>query len=201
MEHLIWLDLENSGLGPNFPILEIACFVTNLNLEIVDKWEAVLPTPPHFTFEQQALEMHKKSGLMRHSQRLTALLWRRAYSDDAEDTHQVYADLYDQLLLQLEDDLVKKVRPYLQGASRKPPLCGNSPHYDRQVLEYHFFGKFLSLFSHQNIDVTTTYLLTKLFSPQNLPPKNDENNHRAGDDLRRSIEYLKFFCKSFFEAR
>ena len=71
-------------------------------------------------------------------------------------------------------------------------LAGNTIGQDRLFLEK-YFKEFSKLLHYRQLDVTSLKLL---FSPLGIEFKK-KNTHRAIDDIKESIEELKFFKKHF----
>ncbi len=76
----------------------------------------------------------------------------------------------------------------------KPPLCGSTVHFDRRFLQRNM-PRIIDVLHYRNIDVSGIRETARRFSPElELPEK--EMDHRAEDDLRGSIELLRFFRRS-----
>jgi oligoribonuclease len=176
-DHLVWLDLEMTGLDiERHTIVEIACIVTNSDLtplevgiDIVIHQDAdVLENMDDFV-----RKMHTKSGL------LPAI---------AESTVSL-ADARARTL-----DYVKSHVPMAGTA----PLCGNSIGTDRRFLDRYMHD--LDTYLHyRSIDVSSLKELCRRWYPDiygKRPGKSEQ--HRALDDIRESIEELRFYRAELF---
>lgn len=169
---LVWIDLEMSGLDVSREhILEIATIVTDADLRIVGEGpdlvihqdEAVLAAMDAWNTEH-----HGASGL-------TARVRSSTIGTD-EAAAQTLAFL-----------LAVGVGP------RTAPLAGNSIHQDRL-----FLAKYMpSLEKHlhyRNVDVSTIKELVRRWMPATYAERpTKKSTHRALDDIKESIEELRFY--------
>ncbi len=174
---LVWVDMEMTGLNPlRDHVLEIATLITDNDLNI-------LAEGPEFVVHQsQELfnlmddwnkEHHTKSGL-----------WKKVIESNIS--------LKDAESLTL--DFIKK---YCR--ERKSPLCGNSIWQDRRFLCHHM--PILESYLHYRcIDVSTLKELTLRWYPKDKPNQEKKSAHRAMDDIRESIEELKYYRKHFLKV-
>ncbi len=95
---------------------------------------------------------------------------------------------------QAEQDTMAFVSPYCQ--KKKPPLCGNSVWQDRLFLIKHM-PQLEKLLHYRNVDVSSIKELVKRWYPS-LPSFKKHNVHLALDDIRESIEELKFYRQKVF---
>jgi oligoribonuclease len=175
--NLVWMDLEMTGLDPDRDtILEIATLVTNGDLETVAEGPAlVIHQPAHVLERMDAWnrEHHGASGL---TQRVSASTLSMA---DAEK----------QVL-----DFVKAYCP-----ERTSPLCGNSICQDRRFLARHMSA--LEAYLHyRNLDVSTVKELVRRWYPEGPSPPEKKHAHTAFDDIRESIEELRFYRRHYFRT-
>jgi oligoribonuclease len=174
---LIWIDLEMSGLDPEkCVILEIACVVTDGDL--VEQGEGVdlvvsQPDAALDAMDDWCTRHHGQSGLTAAVKSSTITL------REAE-------------LRTLE---------YLRRFSNKgqSPLCGSSVSHDRRFIDKYMPD--LSAWLHyRTVDVSTVKELVKRwYTGVTLPSK--KNTHRALDDIRESIEELRFYRSQAFRPR
>ncbi len=78
------------------------------------------------------------------------------------------------------------------------PLCGNSIGADRRFLARQL-PEIEHFFHYRSIDVSTVKELARRWQPrvyENAPPKG--KNHRALDDIRESLEELRWYRRKFF---
>jgi len=173
-ENLVWVDMEMSGLDPDkHVILEIATIVTDSNLEILAEGPNIAIHHPDKildTMEEWSLIHHTASGL------LDQVIGSSIDSAEAE-------------LMTLEflsDNCIK-------GES---PLCGNSVGQDRRFMMKYM--KDLEQFLHYRIiDVSTLKELAQRWYPS-VPPFIKKESHLALEDIRESIEELKYYRDNIF---
>ena len=175
--HLIWLDLEMTGLDPMTDvIIEIATIVTDSQLNLVAEGPALAIHQP-----EQALarmddwnkEQHGKSGLLervRHS---------------PYDTHAA------------ENITLEFLQRYVPA--KKSPMCGNSICQDRRFL-VRLMPTLEAHFHYRHIDVSTVKELALRWSPQVAQGLNKESRHLALDDIRDSIGELQYYRERLFKA-
>ncbi len=82
---------------------------------------------------------------------------------------------------------------------KKSPLCGNAIHHYRRFL-IKYMPKLNDYLHYRHVDVSTLKALIDRWYPKNkdLPKKKD--NHRALDDIRESIEELRFYRQTYFKS-
>ena len=77
-------------------------------------------------------------------------------------------------------------------------MCGNSICQDRRFLANHM--KALEAYFHyRHIDVSTVKELTRRWQPDALNGFTKKGAHLALDDIRESIEELKFYREKVFK--
>jgi oligoribonuclease len=171
---LVWIDMEMSGLDPGTcRILEIATIVTDARLEILAEGPDLVVHQPDTVLDamdEWCTRHHGESGL-------TAQVRASAVSEaEAERQTLEFLGRFTQA-----------------GAS---PLCGNSVHQDRRFIAHYMHG--LDAFLHYRlVDVSTLKELARRWYPElKAPPKRE--THRALDDIRESIEELRFYRSALF---
>jgi len=172
-DHLVWIDMEMSGLDPEIcRPLEIATIVTDNQLN-------VLAEGPNLVIHQSdALlagmdawntEHHTKSGLVDSV--------RSAKTSEAE----------------AEAMTLSFVEAWTEPG--RSPLCGNSVSQDRRFLR-RYMPRLDAHFHYRNIDISTLKELARRW--YNVEPPLKDSNHRALDDIRESIEELRFYRAALF---
>ncbi|QQR91966.1 MAG: oligoribonuclease [Myxococcales bacterium] len=173
---LFWVDLEMSGLDPKKEhILEIASIVTDANLNaIAEGPELVIHQPDEILAAMDAwnTKHHTESGLVERVKRSSISL------EEAERQTLEFARAH-----------------FLKG---QVPLAGNSIHQDRRFL-FKYMPALSDYLHYRNVDVSTVKELVRRWYPEvseALPPKR--NSHRALDDIRESINELRFYRDRVF---
>jgi len=172
--HLIWIDLEMTGLDPDrHVIVEIASVVTDNQLNVVTEGpDLVIHYPDDILskMEPWSLEHHRASGLLDRI-RCSPCTCRQAE----------------------EETLEFLSRSCERGES---PLCGNSIGQDRRFLFRHM-PRLEAFFHYRSIDVSSIKELVKRWYPS-LPPFEKEKPHLALNDIRESISELIYYRKHVF---
>ena len=173
---LVWIDLEMTGLDPaEERIIEIATIVTDSSLQVVA--------------EGPDLVVHQPESL------LEAM-------DDWNKTHHAESGLLERVRASDVDEreAERRTLEFLKGhcAEKACPLAGNSVHHDRRFLA----GQMPSLdaFLHYRIvDVSTVKELARRWAPDvHADAPRKKAAHRALDDIRESIEELRFYRERLF---
>jgi oligoribonuclease len=180
MERLLWIDCEMTGLDVKKEvIIEIAAIVTDLQLQTLDTYEAVINQPKTYldNMDDWNKKHHGDSGL------LSKIPFGKTPSQVEEE-----------LLA-----LLKKHWPRSERPEKKDDLvvlCGNSVMQDRLFLEK-TFSIFMSKLHYRQLDVTSW----KIIFNEKFGKKYDKkNSHRALEDIKESIEELKYYL-SFVNPR
>ena len=176
-DRLVWLDLEMTGLDTNrHTIVEIAVLITDANLEIVDEG---IDLVVHAAAEELArmdefvVGMHTKSGLLPQIAAATLSL----------------ADAGDQVLAYLRAHV----------AEHSAPLCGNSIGVDRRFLD-RYLPAVDQYLHYRSIDVSSLKELARRWNPAVLKGQpTKKGTHRALDDIRESIEELRYYREAFLK--
>jgi oligoribonuclease len=175
--HLIWLDLEMTGLDPDRDlIIEIATIVTDKDLN-------VLAEGPVFA-------VHQSDEVL-------------AAMDDWNQKHHGASGLIDRVRASTVSDADAEAQTlaFLQqwlpeGAS---PMCGNSIGQDRRFL-YRYMPKLEAFFHYRNIDVSTLKELAARWAPQVKDGFVKKEAHRAQDDIIESIEELRHYRRHLLKV-
>ncbi len=175
-DQLVWIDCEMTGLDlAHDALIEIACLVTDGNLNVLDGGVDLVIKPPAEAVDQMiqvVREMHTTSGLI-----------------DELASGVTLAEAQDQVL--------NYVRRHVRDA-RKVPLCGNSIATDRAFLARDMPE--LDAFLHYRmVDVSSIKELARRWYPRAYfasPPKH--GGHRALADIRESIQELRYYREAVF---
>ena len=174
---LAWMDLEMTGLDPEFhSIVEIAALITDDGLEIVATGPDLVIHQPEEALDRMdatVRAMHTTSGLLEQVRSSTVSL----------------ADAGAAVLAFLKEHI---------EAPRTAPLCGNSIGTDRRFLARHL-PEIEDFLHYRSIDVSTVKELARRWQPsvyEDAPAK--AGGHRALDDIRESLEELRWYRRAGF---
>jgi oligoribonuclease len=176
-QHLVWMDMEMTGLDPEGDtILEIATLITTNALDLVAEGPVLAIGHPQQvldTMDQWNREHHAASGL-------TA----RALGSSVS-------------VAEAEAQTLTFVKTFCP--ERTSPLCGNSIYQDRRFLA-RYMSKLDAYLHYRNIDVSTVKELVRRWYPNGPQPPEKKHAHLALDDIRESIEELRFYQQHYFAS-
>jgi oligoribonuclease len=175
-QHLIWIDLEMTGLNPDTDlIIEIATIVTDKNLNIVA--------------QGPVLAVHQSDEAL-------------AAMDEWNQTHHGQSGLIDRVkastINNAEAELLTIEFLKLWVPENTSPICGNSISQDRRFL-YRYMPKLEAYFHYRSIDVSTLKELAARWAPEVKNGFNKESTHQALDDIIESIEELRYYREHFIK--
>lgn len=168
------LDVDNDT------ILEIACFCTDHDLNLLDAkgFEAVVH------HNQEALdsmndwckEHHGKSGLS------SAVLKSQTSPEQAADS------------------LLNYIRQHIPEA-RKALLAGNTVHMDKAFLRKAPYDRVIDHLGYRILDVSALKEAARRWAPAEILQKSPQKkgSHQAREDIIESIEEAKFYRDTFFK--
>lgn len=174
---LVWIDLEMTGLNPEIDrIIEMACIVTDSELNIVAEGPVLAVSQPEALLEGMDdwnKRTHGASGL---TERVRSSAITEA---EAERT-----------ML----DFVGRHVP-----QKRSPMCGNTICQDRRFLA-RGMPTLEAWFHYRNLDVSTLKELALRWRPDIAVGFSKKSTHRALDDVRESIEELRYYRAHFLKA-
>jgi oligoribonuclease len=174
-DHLIWIDLEMTGLKPDSDsIIEIATVVTDKELAVVADGPVLAIHQPEEVLARMDdwnQKQHGSSGL--------AARVRASSVNEAEAEART---------LEFLAPLVKA------GAS---PMCGNSICQDRRFLARHM-PKLERFFHYRNLDVSTLKELARRWAPGVAESFVKQGTHLAQADIHESIRELRHYRGRLF---
>lgn len=175
-QNLIWIDLEMTGLDPEKErIIEIATIVTDKDLNI-------LAEGPVLAIKQSDELLAKMSDWCVKTHTENGLIERVKNSKLTERAAELQTI-----------DFLKRWVP--KGAS---PICGNSVPQDKRFL-YKYMPDLADYFHYRHLDVSTLKELANRWKPEILTQFKKRNTHLALDDIRESINELKFYREHFIK--
>jgi oligoribonuclease len=174
-ERLVWIDLEMTGLDTvRHTVVEIAVLVTDSNLELVDDG---IDLVIHASADELARmddfvrNMHSKSGLLPQIEASTRSLAAAG--------------------VEVLEYLGERI------PANTAPLCGNSIGVDRRFLD-RYLPTVDQYLHYRSIDVSSLKELCRRWNPgvyKGRPAKKE--THRALDDIRESLEELRYYRDHF----
>ncbi|HCK80843.1 MAG TPA: oligoribonuclease [Candidatus Competibacter sp.] len=177
-DYLIWIDLEMTGLNTQTDrIIEIATIVTDSQLDI-------LAEGPMLAIHQSDAVLAAMDDWNRKQHGESGLIGRvRASTTDEGEAEQLTLEFLSQHV-----------------AKGKSPMCGNSICQDRRFLA-RCMPELEAYFHYRNLDVSTLKELGRRWYPEQVKGFNKSSTHLALQDIRDSIEELRFYRQRLFVAR
>jgi len=175
-QNLIWIDLEMTGLSPEHDrIIEIATIVTDKDLNILDEGPmlAIHQSQERLDgMDNWNTKQHNSSGLV----------------ERVQNTKITEADA--------EQQTLEFLKPYIKkGLS---PMCGNTICQDRRFL-CNYMPELAEFFHYRNLDVSTLKELAVRWAPDIAKGVEKKSKHLALDDIKDSIDELKYYRKHFIK--
>ena len=172
---LAWIDLEMTGLDPEkHHIIEMASLITDADLNIIEYGpEIVISQPP------EVLDLMNDWNVKQHTS--TGLIEKiKSSSISIEEAEKNTLDFFQKHIKQ-----------------HKSPLCGSTVSHDRRLLIKHM-PKLANHFHYRLLDVSSFKEVIKRWYPEeNYFEK--KSSHRAMDDIKESVNELKFYREKFFK--
>ena len=176
-QNLIWIDLEMTGLEPEQDvIIEMATIVTDAQLNVLAEGPSLVIHQSDAVLDNMnpwCVEQHGKSGL---TQRV-------------RDSRISVAEAEQQTL-----EFLRQWVP-----ERTSPMCGNSIGQDRRFL-VRYMPQLEAFFHYRNLDVSTVKELAARWAPAVKEGFRKESSHLALDDIRDSINELKYYREHLFKC-
>lgn len=175
-DNLVWIDLEMTGLDTvNDSIIEIATIVTDAQLKILAEGPVMAIYQPDDVLKKMDKwnqKQHGKTGLIERV--------RNSAIDEATAEARTLAFLKDYVYAQ------------------ESPMCGNSICQDRRFLS-RCMPKLEQFFHYRNLDVSTLKELARRWNPQVFEGVKKTNAHIALEDIKDSIEELRYYRAHLFK--
>lgn len=176
INRLIWIDLEMTGLKPESDvIIEIATIVTDADLRTIAQGPVLAIHQADDILngmDEWNTRQHGQSGLV-----------ERVRKSDIS-------------MADAEQQTVRFLQQHLQKGDS--PMCGNSICQDRRFLA-NYMPDLEAFFHYRNLDVSTLKELARRWKPSVLEGMKKKANHLALDDIKDSIEELRYYRGKFFD--
>ena len=175
--HLIWIDLEMTGLKPETDrIIEVALVVTDGDLNTVAEapvWAVHQDDAALEAMDSWNKGTHGRSGLI----------------------DRVKASAY------TETDVEAAALAFLREhvPAKASPMCGNSICQDRRFLA-RWMPTLEDYFHYRNLDVSTLKELARRWKPELMKGIPKEGKHEALADIHESIAEMKYYRENFLKA-
>jgi oligoribonuclease len=174
--NLVWVDMEMTGLDPDRDaVIEIATIVTDTELNTLA--------------EGPVIAVHQSDA-------------RLAGMDEWNTTQHTRSGLVDRVRASAHDEAraVQETLAFLaqwvpRGAS---PMCGNTICQDRRFMARHL-PQLEAYFHYRNLDVTTLKILMQRWRPELEAGFVKTGTHLALDDIRESINELRYYREHFLK--
>lgn len=175
-DRLVWIDCEMTGLDlERDALIEIACVVTDGDLNLLDDGIDEIIKPPPESLDQMAdivREMHTTSGLL--------------------------VELASGITLaEAQDRVLEYIRRYVKEP-RRVPLCGNSIATDRSFIARDM-PELDNFLHYRMVDVSSIKELARRWYPRAYfasPVKR--GGHRALADILDSVRELRYYREAIF---
>ncbi len=168
--NLIWVDMEMTGLDPDHNVvIEIATIITDSELNTLA--------------EGPVIAVHQDDATL-------------AAMDEWNTSHHTHSGLVARVRASVHDahSAAELTLAFLQqwvpaGVS---PMCGNSICQDRRFMARHM-PELERYFHYRNLDVSTLKILMQRWRPELEAGISKTSTHLALDDIRESIEEMRYY--------
>lgn len=170
----VWVDLEMTGLDDaSCVILQVAMIITDTNLKVLCEVDLPIWQPESALSSMIPIvrSMHTKNNLL-----------ERVRTSEFS-------------LMQAERELMQRLVQHV--GYQKGVLAGNSMYVDRRFLQ-RYMPSFEGYLHYRQIDVSSLKLLSQAWYGQKGRPPKKASTHTALEDIRDSIEELRFYQQNIF---
>jgi len=173
--NLIWLDMEMTGLDPDRDaIIEMATLITDARLDVLAEGPNIAVWQSDSVLESMdawCRKTHGESGLV-----------ARVRGEGIP-------------LAEAERRTMDFVRAWVP--QKKSPLCGNSIAHDRRFVR-RYLPQLEAWLHYRNLDVSTVKELVNRWYPESFRPPKKKGAHLALDDIRESLDELRWYRDHVF---
>ena len=168
--NLIWVDLEMTGWDPDLDVvIEIAAIITDSDLNTLA--------------EGPVIALHQSDA------RLDGMdEWNTTHHNRSGLVDRVKASKYNEQSA-TEETIAFMEQWVPPGAS---PMCGNTICQDRRFMARHL-PDLEAFFHYRNLDVSTLKILMQRWRPELESGITKTGAHLALDDIRESIEEMRYY--------
>ena len=167
---LVWMDLEMTGLYPEKDrIIEMATVITDPDLHIIAEGPVLVIKQP-----DELLDGMDEWNTRTHTK--TGLIQRVRQSSTSEREAEI------ETLDFIQRHTIKN----------RAPLCGNSICQDRRFL-YRYMPELSDWLHYRNIDVSSFKEVARHWAPSILSGFEKRGAHQALEDIKESIEEMRYY--------
>ena len=176
-EHLIWVDMEMTGLDPDRDrVIEVAMVITDAALNPV--------------VQAPVLVVHQSDTVLAGMD-----AWNTATHGRSGLTARVRASTLDEAAV--EEQLLAFLAEHVPA--RSSPMCGNSVCQDRRFMA-RWMPRLERHFHYRNLDVSTLKELARRWRPEVLAGVVKQQRHEALADIEESIAELRHYREHFLRV-
>jgi oligoribonuclease len=176
-EHLIWVDMEMTGLDPDRDrVIEVAMVITDAALNPVA--------------QAPVLVVHQSDAVLAGMD-----AWNTATHGRSGLTARVRASSLDEAAV--EEQLLAFLAEHVPA--RSSPMCGNSVCQDRRFMA-RWMPRLERHFHYRNLDVSTLKELARRWRPEVLAGVVKQQRHEALADIEESIAELRHYREHFLRV-
>ncbi len=174
---LLWLDMEMTGLEPDKErIIEVATILTDGQLNEI-------AIGPEFIIRQDDAVLAAMDS------------WNKKHHGSSGLTERVRTSTIDDATA--EAATLAFINAHIAGNDR-PVLAGNSIHQDRRFIR-RYMPKLDARLHYRMVDVSTIKELSRRWHPDAIAKQpSKRESHRALDDVRESIDELRYYRQAIF---